>query len=248
MPPRWIRIGLRWTRDPRGAEVHATDAEGSPITFHKVSGPAYMGVTTTSGGPGTASGMVRLTPDYVSAGTAVGVVGASDGVSSGEASFGITVTNVPRAPILAPVNDMTAEAGGLVELQIVADDPDNEGPLIQFSIASGPPWVSVTRDVVTLQRVTGTIRVNPSPSVTSGAYPVILLASKPTGADSAMFTVTVTGGGCEPCPALECRTSHRRGTYCSRSSALSIPTYTLSFTKTAGPASYASRNRVRWAQ
>ncbi|HLQ66409.1 MAG TPA: PKD domain-containing protein [Candidatus Limnocylindrales bacterium] len=178
-------------------EIRAVDPEGGSITFTKVSGPSYMSVTTISGGPGIATGRIRLEPDYLAAGTATGIVGASDGSVSADASFAITVTNVPRAPLLAPVSNMTDAVDGVTTVQrIAADDPDNEAQLIHFSIASGPPWVTVFTDVaIGLHRIEGEIHVDAPSSAQSGDYPITLLATKQTVADSAMFTVTVTGGG-----------------------------------------------------
>jgi hypothetical protein len=180
--------------------IHAVDPEGSSISFLKVSGPSYMSVTTVNGGPGSAAGLIRLAPDYLAAGAAAGVVGASDGTTSATDSFSITVTNVPRAPLLAPIGNMTDAADGATTVQfIAADDPDNEAQLIQFGIASGPPWVTVlTHVAIGVHRIEGEIRVNAFASVPSGDYPVLLLATKGAVADSATFIVTVTGGGGSP--------------------------------------------------
>src|SRR6185436_4486889 len=50
--------------------IVATDADGQPLNFTKVSGPTYLGVTTTTPGTGTATGNIHLTPGFSNAGTA----------------------------------------------------------------------------------------------------------------------------------------------------------------------------------
>src|SRR2546422_11468376 len=62
--------------------LSATDPDGNPLTFSKVSGPAYATVTTTAPGTGTATGNVALTPGFNDSGTASVSVSASDGTAS----------------------------------------------------------------------------------------------------------------------------------------------------------------------
>ena len=71
--------------------ITATDSDGQPVTFMKVSGPTYMTVTTTIPGTGTASGNIHLAPGCGDAGTSTGTVSVSDGVLSDTKSFSITV-------------------------------------------------------------------------------------------------------------------------------------------------------------
>lgn len=180
--------------------IHATDPEGFPLTFVKFSGPGYMSVSTVASGPPDPTGLIRLAPDFFSAGTVQGVVGASDGFVAGSATFGITVQNTQRAPVMGAVGDLTATAGGpTLSLPIYADDPDREASLIHFELTSGPPWVSVINyGAATPLRAEGEILVYPYPSVLTADYPVIVIAAKAGLIDSTSFTVHVTGVGGGP--------------------------------------------------
>jgi PKD domain-containing protein len=177
--------------------IHATDPEGAPLTFVKISGPGYMSVSTITTGPPDASGTIRLEPDFFSAGTAQGVVGASDGFVATSATFGITVQGTPRPPILGYVAPMTDVADGIPVTQIItADDPDQEASQIRFSIPSGPPWVTaLTRSPQTSFRAEGAIVVNPGFGTPAGVYNAIVIASKSTGIDSAAFQIAVGNSG-----------------------------------------------------
>ena len=184
--------------------IHATDPEGSPVTFAKASGPSYMSVTTIAADPPDPTGRIRLEPDYSAAGTAEGVVSASDGFIAATAAVAITVANTQRPPVLGPVGDMNAVAGGPeVRQSIYATDPDQEAALIQFQIASGPIGVTaITHTAVTLFRVDGEIVVTPLFGLLAGDYPVVLLASKGSVSDSALFTVHFFGGAGNMAPYI----------------------------------------------
>lgn len=84
--------------------ISAIDPDGGQVTFAKVSGPAYMTVTTTD--PSIATGSIALTPGYTDAASGVPAsVNCSDGTNVSQTrSFLITVVNVNRAPV--------ANAGG----------------------------------------------------------------------------------------------------------------------------------------
>ncbi len=184
--------------------IHATDPEGSPVTFAKASGPSYMSVTTIAADPPDPTGRIRLEPDYSAAGTAEGVVSASDGFIAATAAVAITVANTQRPPVLGPVSDIFAAAGGpQVRQSIYATDPDQEAALIQFQIPSGPGWVTaLTHTALTPFRVDGEIVVTPSFAIPTGDYPVVLLASKGSVSDSTFFTVHFSNSGGNQAPSI----------------------------------------------
>ena len=82
----------------------ATDPDGNPITFQKVSGPLYMTVATLSPGPGTATGQITLSPGFFDAAHLVlASVRAADGaLLSNVRNFTIDVIDVNRAPVSNP--------------------------------------------------------------------------------------------------------------------------------------------------
>src|SRR5207247_4092940 len=91
--------------------ITATDPDGNPLTFSKVSGPAYVTVTTVTAGTGTATGNIALAPGFSDAGTATASVNATDGSLSDGKSFTITVNNVNQNPVLAQPANMTVNEG-----------------------------------------------------------------------------------------------------------------------------------------
>lgn len=78
--------------------LRAFDASGDPLTFSKVSGPAYLTVSTTMPGTGLAQGQAELAPGFADAGSATATVAASDGVNREERTFGITVADAGSGP------------------------------------------------------------------------------------------------------------------------------------------------------
>src|SRR5204863_1756887 len=59
--------------------ITGKDPDGNPLTFSKVSGPAYVTVTTTTQGTGTGTGNLALAPGFSDSGTATVSISVSDG-------------------------------------------------------------------------------------------------------------------------------------------------------------------------
>lgn len=84
----------------------ASDADGDPLTFLRGSfrggdqGPNFVSVTTTSGGTGTASGLIRVSPGPFDLGRFEVVVSVNDGRGSAEAVFHVTVNPTEARPAL----------------------------------------------------------------------------------------------------------------------------------------------------
>ncbi len=91
--------------------LNATDADGNPLTFSKVSGPTYATVTTTTAGAGTATGNLHLAPGFSDAGTATVTVQAADASTNNQKTLTVTVNNVNRAPTLVQPANMTVAQG-----------------------------------------------------------------------------------------------------------------------------------------
>jgi PKD repeat protein len=82
--------------------IHASDPEGMPLQFQKVSGPFYMTVATTNAAAGT--GLITLMPGFFDAtsGTSASVRANDGSLNSNTESFLITVANINRAPVSNP--------------------------------------------------------------------------------------------------------------------------------------------------
>src|SRR6267142_1062410 len=154
---------------PEGATADqtltATDPDGSPLSFSKVSGPTFMTVTTTNPGTGNAMGNVHLAPGFSDAGTHSAVVRASDGSLSTDKSFSITVCNgCNRPPVLNPISGMSVLPGETKDQAVSGTDPD--GMPLTFSKTVGPTFMTVT----TTSPTTGNIHLAPASSNSYGTF------------------------------------------------------------------------------
>src|SRR5205809_167610 len=137
----------------------ATDPDGNPLTFSKVSGPAYVTVTTTTQGTGTATGNIALAPGFSDAGTATASVSATDGSLSDGKSFTITVNNVNQNPVLAQPANMTVNEGQTANQTLTATDAD--GQALTFTKAAGPTYATVTTTTPGTGTGTGNLALAP---------------------------------------------------------------------------------------
>src|SRR5438034_8686669 len=129
--------------------ITATDPDGNPLTFSKVSGPAYVTVTTTTQGTGTATGNIALAPGFSDAGTATASVSATDGSLSDGKSFTITVNNVNQNPVLAQPANMTVNEGATANQTLTATDAD--GQALTFTKAAGPTYARADANTPEMQ-------------------------------------------------------------------------------------------------
>jgi hypothetical protein len=82
--------------------LHATDADGDPLTFSKAAGPAFMTVTTTDPGTGTATGNVHLAPGVSDAGNFTVIVQVTDGSLFASRTFRQRYGRLQVAPVWRP--------------------------------------------------------------------------------------------------------------------------------------------------
>lgn len=160
--------------------ITASDPEGQPIQFSKVSGPAYLTVTTTDPGTGVGAGTVRVAPPTGSTEVATATVAASDGLGLGQASFTVTV---PIA--VAPIADVVVVAYDATSRNITVTDPS--GPPLVFTKVSGPPF--------TLLRVTGprSAELAIEPGVNdAGQYACTVRVSDGVTSSERSFAITVS--------------------------------------------------------
>src|SRR5439155_1259418 len=167
--------------------ITATDPDGNPLTFSKVSGPAYVTVTTTTQGTGTATGNIALAPGFWDAGTATASVSATDGSLSDGKSFTITVNQVNQNPVLAQPANMTVAAGSTADQTFTATDPD--GDAITFT-HTGPTFMTRTDNVQSGTTRTGNIHLAPVAG-TSGTFAASVTATSLATNDTKSFTITV---------------------------------------------------------
>jgi PKD repeat protein len=165
--------------------ISASDADGNPMSFIKVSGPAYVGVATTNPGTGSATGVVHVTPGFGDAGVAVASVKVNDGFQDGNTeSFSVTVTSVNQAPVLNQPADMTVNEGALGLRTITGSDPD--GDPITFSKVAGPFFMTVVSNFLG----SGQIRVTPG-FADAGVYTAMVRVSDGSLQDTKSLTITV---------------------------------------------------------
>ena len=104
--------------------VSATDADASPLSFYKESGPMWMTVTTLE--PGVARGLIELSPPLGTSGTMTGVLGVTDGDLSDTKSFTIMAKLQNTDPMLRLPGMQTIEEGELLSFTIMAMDADGD--------------------------------------------------------------------------------------------------------------------------
>jgi hypothetical protein len=116
----------------------ASDPEGDPMTFSKLSGPAWL----TVGSNGALSG----TPANSDVGLNAFTVQVSDGAMLHTATLNITVVNVNDAPTwnTNPIAGVAANANTAYNATLagLATDVD-AGASLAFAKVSGPSWLSV---------------------------------------------------------------------------------------------------------
>src|SRR5437867_56180 len=169
--------------------ITATDPDGNPLTFSKVSGPAYVTVTTTTQGTGTATGNIALAPGFSDAGTATASVSATDGSLSDGKAFTITVNNVNQNPVLAEPANRTVNEGATANQTLTATDAD--GQALTFTKAAGPTYATVTTTTPGTGTGTGNLALAPGFSDSGTATVSISVSDGAGGTDSKSLTVTV---------------------------------------------------------
>ena len=180
--------------------LSATDPDGNALQFSKVAGPAFMTVTTTTPGIGTATGNVNLSPGFSDAGTYSGTVSASDGSLSNTKSFSITINNTDRPPVLVQPANMVVGLASTADQSISATDAD--GQALTFAKVSGPAFMTVNTTTPGTGTGTGNIHLAPAIGVPVATYSASVSASDGALSDMKSFTITVQDGGTGRPPVL----------------------------------------------
>jgi hypothetical protein len=151
----------------------------------------------TDNGNGTA--LLRLTPGYADAGAYPGLtVSVRDSAlppASVSETFAVTVSDVNRAPVLAPIANPILDEAAVLDVPISASDPD--GDPITLSGTNLPPFATLTD----YGNRTGNLRLTPD-LTQSGTYPGVVITAQDTGipvlSASQTITITVNDTGASP--------------------------------------------------
>src|SRR5689334_12196444 len=171
-----------------------SDACGQGLTFSKVSGPTYMTVLTLT----ATTGRVRLAPGFADAGSATAIIRASNGSTSTDRSFTISIFNVNRPPVLIQPGNMAVGPGSTADQSISATDPD--GVPLAFAKATGPTFMTVTAVSPGSGTATGNIHLAPAVIEPFGTAAATVSVTDGSLTDSKSFTINV--GQCHGNPTL----------------------------------------------
>jgi hypothetical protein len=121
---------------------NATDANGDPLTFSSISGPAWLSVA--------ANGALSGIPSNTDVGLNSWLVQVSDGIAAPvQETLEITVNNVNDAPVFTAdpfsATNGTQDAAYSDSISGSATDMD-AGDTLTYSKVSGPAWLSVAAD------------------------------------------------------------------------------------------------------
>jgi len=116
----------------------ASDDDSDPLTYAKVSGPAWLLVAAD----GTLSG----TPDNADVGSDPFTVSVDDGTAAAvNATLNITVLNTNDAPVFAadPINGSDATEDAAYAGTIAGSASDDDSDPLTYAKVSGPAWLTV---------------------------------------------------------------------------------------------------------
>ena len=179
---------------------NAYDNDGDTVTLTKVSGPAYMAVSTVITQPYFSQGRIDLSPALNDVGSATGQVAASDGVATQVATFSILVRPPNTPPTLEQPADMVATEGRIAEQTVHATDPDGSTSLSIFKL-SGPDYMTVSQFQYG-NPAAATIRITPGVGTVGSTTGTVRVTDGYGGSDSKTFNITISAGNFPaPCPA-----------------------------------------------
>lgn len=163
--------------------VLATDADLPAQTLtYSLSGTVPIGATINS-----STGVFTWTPTIVHVGSTVPItVNVSDGVTSSSATFNVMVVGGNSPPAINPIPNLTVTEGDVVNLTIVATDP--EGGTVTFSLGAGAP------PALELDPNTGELRWATTEADGPNVYTITVIATDngtPAASASRTFTITV---------------------------------------------------------
>ena len=120
--------------------LSASDIDGDALAFGNDGLPAFA--TLADQGNGTAT--LSVAPGFDDSGVYALTIRVTDNGEpplSDEETFNLTVTNVNRAPVIQPIDDVTVTEGDVVTVLISANDPDGDG--VDFSSPNLPGYATL---------------------------------------------------------------------------------------------------------
>ncbi|MCH7227082.1 putative Ig domain-containing protein [Haloferula sp. A504] len=132
------RVGVPYSGTLVGT---ASDDDGDPLTFLKISGPAWLGVA--------GNGELTGTPQIGDLGTNDFIVSVTDGNSPpDQATLRILVTDTNAAPVFTvdPITGANATQGVAYSGTLDGSATDSDGDPLTYAKVSGPAWLNVAGD------------------------------------------------------------------------------------------------------
>ena len=187
-PPVWAQPQDMTLLDHTTADqtIHATDIDGDPLTFSKSAGPAFMTVSTTDPGTGTATGNIHLAPPGRSPGNYVARVDASDGQFTVPATFAIHVQANRPPLVLPPVPPVVMYQGRDTSIVISGQSPDADR--VSYTLSTGPNYAQVYDLNFHLE---GVLVLSPRLRSSIGPAVAVVAAHDEVSADTESVSITV---------------------------------------------------------
>jgi PKD repeat protein len=170
----------------------ATDPDGDNVTLSQTNDAPFLTGPASSGPSANPSISLSGTPTFEQAGGyTVNWSAIDDAASPGSsnASTAITIANVDRPPVLAPIADLTVAEGSSGSTNVSASDPD--GNLINLAAVGLPAFATLNAPTSGNGSVVTTVSANPG-FTAAGSYPVTINALANGVTVSQGFTIVVT--------------------------------------------------------
>jgi len=114
--------------DAQAEPLLGFSAAGTPLTFEKVSGPAFVTVTTEDPGTGTAHGTIHVAPGDTDGGDHVVTLAVTDGTNRDETTLTLHVVDAGSLPGQAPFTPPFVHYGvGLIPHTVIVADMNEDG-------------------------------------------------------------------------------------------------------------------------
>jgi len=175
--------------------AHASDPDGDRLTLSLAAPPFASLILESSGGPGDVAAVIHLAPGFDDAGVYLdNRLTATGGTISASASFGVTVANVNRPPVVTSPLSVTSFEGSLIAFLVVATDPDGDPVTLSVQgLPLGATWIDSGAG-------TGSFSWTPGYGQ-AGTHIVSFLARDDQGASSTPRSVTISVGNLNRAPA-----------------------------------------------